>query len=1281
MVKNLRYYLTPLILSTILSLSAQDNGCDGFRTQTQGGWGASANGNNPGVYRDIHFDQAFPDGLSIGCHYVLELETSADVQVFLPSGGTARPLEGNLLNPTDYGNVLAGQLVALTLSVGFDNAYPDFSSSSYNLAELVVNNGTFEGYTVAEILEIGNSVLGGCETDFSPSQVNDILSSINENYVDGTTNGGLLDCPEEEPECALALSGMSTECTENDTYILQATVTGANGSYRVISESALSIDSEFICFGQVGESPAENVVTILLEFPQNADYEFSIVPAENEACDQSANIDCRLDNIAGVAPSCCTLVFDCEGFETLTYSCLSEVPDAYPEVTYTTEGCGEVSLQVSETTQGNGCQNNPLVLTRTYTVTNGTDMVSCTQTFMVIDDIAPVISCPPDQYTSCAASIPPDEYATATDNCDSEVFISYYNGPLQGCGFFVRTWIATDDCGNSDFCYQNVYVEDTEAPQITVPENVTVDCGESIHPSNTGFPQVTDACSDVQFFYEDSEPGVDECTSTITRMWTATDACGNTATAEQLITVADISGPIILGVPANQVFQCTEVPPAPDVYAVDNCSGDTVDVEMEETISDDGCRKTILRTFTAVDNCGNATSLSRTITIEDTQGPELVCPSDVLLTCGDENIGPSETGEAEAFDACSEEFVTISFEDSEYQANACPPRIMRTWTAVDTCGNATNCVQMIMFDDQEAPVIDCVDDITINCSEATIDPEFTGTPTTEDACGEAVLTYVDGPFDGNCPGNFVRTWEAADACGNTSYCYQVITVIDEEPPTLVCPPTATLMCGQSYEPYNAGMATATDQCLDVFLSYEDGEITGDCEKQFTRTWTATDACGNSTSCDQVINILDQMNPVITCPPTASIECGGDSDPAVTGVATAVDFCSDVEVSYQDQEDLSSCTPSIQRTWTATDICGNTASCIQVIEITGGGILDITCPDNITIACGEEADPALTGEASASATCADVLITYTDSIAPIESTSGGDCGQLRTQTQGGWGSSASGNNPGAYRDANFETAFPEGVVLGCEYTLTFTSSAAVEEFLPSGGPVKILDENLVDPDNYHSVFAGQLLAATLSVGFDVGDESFSESDADLGEYTISSGPMGGLTVNEVLAEANAFIGGCGSNYSGSVLNTTLTSINESFVDGNGEGGFLNCPESGDEGNCVEIYRTWIATDACGNSVECTQVITQADVNQGLVQDAGLMAYPSPATSSVNLVLDQNFHLNGTLTIANQSGVVVHTEMIPAGMEFIQLDLSDYEDGIYLVNFTSPRQTVSTKFVKM
>ncbi|MCW5899719.1 MAG: T9SS type A sorting domain-containing protein [Flavobacteriales bacterium] len=189
---------------TIDCIKKDDGGDDGkeepcqLRTQTQGGWGAPANGNNPGAYRDAHFAAAFPGGLSIGCNKTLTLTTALAVKNFLPSGTSPKKLTQNLVNPgSSYKNVLAGQLVALTLSVGFDNYDPDFGTGGL-LADAVINHGTFAGKTVQELLDAANNFIGGCASPYTAGQLNDALDMVNNNFVDGTTNNGKVDCDDKK---------------------------------------------------------------------------------------------------------------------------------------------------------------------------------------------------------------------------------------------------------------------------------------------------------------------------------------------------------------------------------------------------------------------------------------------------------------------------------------------------------------------------------------------------------------------------------------------------------------------------------------------------------------------------------------------------------------------------------------------------------------------------------------------------------------------------------------------------------------------------------------------------------------------------------------------------------------------------------------------------------------------------------------------------------------------------------------------------------------------------
>ncbi|HTE17720.1 MAG TPA: hypothetical protein VK689_04985, partial [Armatimonadota bacterium] len=171
------------------------------------------------------------------------------------------------------------------------------------------------------------------------------------------------------------------------------------------------------------------------------------------------------------------------------------------------------------------------------------------------------------------------------------------------------------------------------------------------------------------------------------------------------------------------------------------------------------------------------------------------------------------------------------------------------------------------------------------------------------------------------------------------------------------------------------------------------------------------------------------------------------------------------------------------------------------------------------------------------------------------------GPFRTQTQGGWGAKPSGNNPGAFLAANFSTVFPNGIVIGSNgpgcNTLTFTSALAVQNFLPQGGTPGVLKSSATNPTSRTSagVFAGQVLALQISVGFS--EEGVTRSG--LADLKLQSGELAGKTVGEVLALANEVIG-CGtsalpSGLTVSELNAIVSKINENFVDGTTDNGFL------------------------------------------------------------------------------------------------------------------------------
>src|SRR5207244_8560511 len=98
----------------------------------------------------------------------------------------------------------------------------------------------------------------------------------------------------------------------------------------------------------------------------------------------------------------------------------------------------------------------------------------------------------------------------------------------------------------------------------------------------------------------------------------------------------------------------------------------------------------------------------------------------------------------------------------------------------------------------------------------------------------------------------LRTWTATHACTNRATCVQTITVHDTNPPSITCPGSVTLNCPADTRTNATGVATATDTCSGVSISFSD-VTNSSCGGTYTilRTWTATDACTNRAMCVQI----------------------------------------------------------------------------------------------------------------------------------------------------------------------------------------------------------------------------------------------------------------------------------------------------------------------------------------------------------------------------------------------------------------------------------------------
>jgi PKD repeat protein len=153
---------------------------------------------------------------------------------------------------------------------------------------------------------------------------------------------------------------------------------------------------------------------------------------------------------------------------------------------------------------------------------------------------------------------------------------------------------------------------DVEPPILTCPPDTTVDCDSPVDPLYTGMAVAIDFYdkNPVITYTDMQNPGVCANEYTINRIWTATDACGNVATATQIISVVDISKPVITGIPESAIVQgndegnCGAFINYPTITATDNCS-DVVDLIFDPTSGSFFSLGTTMVTVTATDDCGN----------------------------------------------------------------------------------------------------------------------------------------------------------------------------------------------------------------------------------------------------------------------------------------------------------------------------------------------------------------------------------------------------------------------------------------------------------------------------------------------------------------------------------------------------------------------------------------------------------------------------------------------------------------------------------------------------
>lgn len=618
------------------------------------------------------------------------------------------------------------------------------------------------------------------------------------------------------------------------------------------------------------------------------------------------------------------------------------------------------------------------LVTGTYNLT-ATDASGCVETLSVLvdyipDAIAPVITCPADVTVSCDEDTTPagTGVATATDNCDPNPVITFsdvtVNGSCPGNYVITRTWTATDYAGKSSTCDQTITVVDNTAPDWIDPifrrdmPLANVNNASGANRSNVSWAD-TDPVN--YYFGDDFKLGYSE-----DGFWT--------------INKMVVWG--VIGDVTDPDFELEDYLNSITLYA----AASSVDPWVAPFDYTNNQGNVAMNTITSgnflagSNNTDNADISIKEVTYynsesyQSSSGPfkriwqvtfdnlNWTVPSEQLIVYGVncDHKFPTETtklwynhysnydnglGSVPPWTAWDGLFLGFDHIVSS-EVYALDPVLNGWWDK----GNDHN----VLIYGIASCGIDlnlCLDDVPAGPTAVEIAALF------EDNCSDPVTATKSTVTTGdNCGWNVMYVYDVVDACGNMKLPKPTVNYNgwDQTDPVITCPADVTINCEDDNTPAGTGYATATDYCdPEPVITFEDVVIDGTCpgDYEIIRTWTATDDCDNTSTCDQTITVVDVTPPDITCPDDVTIECEASVDPTNTGMAIATDLCDpDPDITYVDVV-ISGCYPGdyvFERTWTAEDECGNSSSCVQTITVNDNVPPVISCPPDITV-CGPQ----------------------------------------------------------------------------------------------------------------------------------------------------------------------------------------------------------------------------------------------------------------------------------------------------------------------------------------
>jgi hypothetical protein len=258
---------------------------------------------------------------------------------------------------------------------------------------------------------------------------------------------------------------------------------------------------------------------------------------------------------------------------------------------------------------------------------------------------------------------------------------------------------------------------------------------------------------------------------------------------------------------------------------------------------------------TATDASGAKATCSFTVTVLDTQAPQLTCPSNLVFStdlgsCSKSNV----TYTATATDNCDPS-VLLYFSPPSGSTFSKGTNLVQVF-ATDSSGNTTNCSFTVTVRDTQAPQITCPGNLQFVVDAATCSKSnVTYSASATDNCDPAVPIIFSPPSGSTFPkGTNTVQCTATDSSGNTGTCTFTVTVLDFI--TLTCQTDRVVAATSTVGAMVRYSVIASDNC-DPTLSVTSSPPSGSVLPYGTTpvATIASTATGNRTVCGFNVTVV------------------------------------------------------------------------------------------------------------------------------------------------------------------------------------------------------------------------------------------------------------------------------------------------------------------------------------------------------------------------------------------------------------------------------------------